>query len=113
MWAVLQFIPQTKGISVMKKIGLILLLTWLAPFVAQADGPAYSESLYMFKTKNVTPVSAADCSWANGFLGEGVESIGGNMQDLYSVQSKVTTGQLKHDKKKVGELHACASDGHY
>lgn len=54
--------------------------------------------------------SAADRAWVNGFLGAGVEVVGGNMQDLYSMQSEVTTGRLKHDKK-IDELHACTSDG--
>jgi hypothetical protein len=73
--------------------------------LSQIRGP-----LLFLKTENVTPVSPEDCAWANPFLQE--VSIGGFDSDLFTVQSKKTSGELLKDTiNKVGEIRACLGQG--
>ncbi len=94
----------------MKRIGLILILSCFTPFIAQAEVPEFLESLYIFSTQNLVPadIEGGDCDWAELPLGE--PAVAGFHQELFSVHSKKTSGELlKDDLKQVGKLDACVA----
>ena len=95
----------------MKGLYLLLVLALLCPTAAFAEDGIYEEKIYVVQQQNRRPVDdlAIDCAWASQLA---VIPIAGNKSDLYSVQSKKTTGLLlKDDIKKVGELLGCYDIG--
>ena len=95
----------------MKLIRVFLLATFFTSYLTFADGPLFDESLHVLKTGDLTPVSAGDCAWASPFLQQPAQ--GGYDFDLYTLQSKKTTGEILVDGlKKVGNVNACFGSGY-
>ena len=95
----------------MKLFRLILLITFFTPCLSHANGPLFDESLHVLKSGSRTAVSAADCAWAEIFLNE--TPMGGNNFDLYTLQTKKTSGEiLKEGLKKVGNVRSCFGTGY-
>ena len=109
-----------KGNTVMKKLLCIFAVVFFFPSLVIADGPQYEESLYVFQTRNIEPFldpeSPDECGWAIPLFDESDPLAGGLKEDLYSVHTKKTSGEvLNGDVKKIkdsGKLVVCFSEGY-
>ena len=104
----------------MKKMLWILAFGCFFSGLVNADGPQYLESLYIFNARNLEPFlnpqDYGECGWAAGLFGDVFPLEGGGTQDLYSVHTKKTNGEVLNGNvreiKKSGKLVTCFSEGY-
>lgn len=93
----------------MKNLFLLVIPVFLFNSIAYADNGIVDEKIYVVQQQNGRPATGSECDWA---YAQGVNVVLGTISDLYSVQSKKTTGSLLvNDIKKVGEIIGCVDTG--
>jgi len=93
----------------MKNLFFLVIPAFLLNSIAYADNGTVEEQVYVVQQQNARPATGSECDWAYDL---GVNVVLGTISDLYSVQSKKTTGSLLvNDIKKVGEIIGCIDAG--